>query len=232
VDILADARRVADFILSLEGFAVSPRKVQAYGHMGATITDSVLQAGVNYRTVVEPRVKRVLQTYPEAKTSGAFLSVIERHGAGSVLNWQHPEKPRRVHELTSFFVAMNVETEEALGDWLHTAGKCEELLGMKGIGPKTVDYLKRFAGISAVAVDRHVRRFIHAAGVRRAAYDEIQLVVAFAADLLKVPRCSLDHAIWSYSSEIGRPESRNGDPCAKAVGSRPAARGRRSAEPM
>jgi len=232
VDILADARRVADFVSSLDGFMISPRKVQAYGHMGATITDSILQAGVNYRTVVEPRVRHVLQTYPEAKTSGAFLSIIERHGAGGVLNWRHPEKPRRVHELTSFFVAVNVETEETLRDWLLDAGRREELLKLKGIGPKTVDYLKRFVGISVVAVDRHVRRFIHSAGVRRAAYDEVQLVVAFAADLLKVPRCSLDHAIWSYSSEVSRTKRQDGYPCTRAVGSRPAASDTRSAEPM
>src|ERR1051325_10185241 len=231
MDILADARRLADFIASLDGFMISPRKVQAYGHMGATITDSILQAGVNYRTVVEPRVRRVLQTYPEAKTSGAFLSVIERHGAGGVLNWRHPEKPRRVHELTSFFVAMNVETEEALRNWLLAAGRCEELLKLKGIGPKTVDYSKIFVGISAVAVDRHVRRFIQSAGVRRTAYDEIQMVVAFAADLLKVPRCSLDHAIWSYSSVVSRTERRDGDLCTRAAESRPAARDTRSDEP-
>jgi hypothetical protein len=204
MDILADARRVADFIVALDGFTISPRKVQPYDHMGATITDSILQAGVNYRTVVEPRVRRVLQTYPEARTSRAFLSIIERHGACGVLNWRHPEKPRRVYELTSFFVAMNVETEESLRCWMLGADRCEELLKLKGVGPKTVDYLKRFVGISAVAVDRHVRRFIHSAGVRRAAYDEIQMVVAFAADLLKVPRCSLDHAIWLYSSEVSR----------------------------
>src|SRR5215208_7225358 len=135
MDILADARRVADFIVVLDGFTISPRKVQAYDHMGATITDSILQAGVNYRTVVEPRVRRVLQIYPEAKTSRAFFSVIERHGVGSVLNWRHPEKPRRVYELTSFFVAMNVETEESLREWLLDPDRCEELLKIKGVGP-------------------------------------------------------------------------------------------------
>jgi hypothetical protein len=204
MDILADARRVADYIVTLDGFTISTRKVQPYGHMGATITDSILQAGVNYRTVVEPRVRQVLHKYPEAKTSTAFLSVIEYYGAGGVLSWRHPEKPRRVHVLTSYFVSMNVQTEACLRELLLDTGRCEELLKIKGIGPKTVDYLKRFAGISAVAVDRHLRRFIYSAGVRRAAYDEVRLVVAYAADLLRVPRCSLDHAIWTYLSKPAR----------------------------
>jgi hypothetical protein len=207
MDILADARQLADFVTSLNDFRISSDKLQFYDHMGATITDSILQAGVNYRTVVEPRVRQVLRRYPEAKTSGAFLAVIERHGADCVLNWRHPEKPRRLYELTTFLVNLNLETEQALQGWLLDPYNCEQLLQLKGIGPKTIDYLKRFVGISTIAVDRHVRRFLNFAGVQRDAYDEIQQVVAFAADLLRVSRSNFDHAIWSYSSEMTRTQS-------------------------
>jgi hypothetical protein len=204
MDILADARQLADYIISLRDFTISPYQMQSYGHMGATVTDSILQAGVNYRTVVEPRVKQVMQRYPEAKTSRGFLTVIERYGADCVLNWKHPEKPRRVYELTAFFVAINLETEQCLKSWLLHPNNCEKLLMLKGIGPKTIDYMKRFVGISTIAVDRHVRRFLNSAGVQRATYHEIQVVVAFAADLLRISRSSLDHAIWSYSSNMAR----------------------------
>jgi hypothetical protein len=202
MDILADARQLADFIVSLHDFRISSHEVQSYNHMGATITDSILQAGVNYRTVVEPRVKHVLREYPVAKTSPSFLDVIDQHGVDFVLNWRHPEKPRRVRDLTIFFVKLNVETEADLKYWLLDSDNCQRLLDLKGIGPKTVDYMKRLVGISTIAVDRHMRRFINLAGVKREAYDEIQIVVAFAADLLKISRSNLDSAIWLYSSEI------------------------------
>lgn len=200
MDILADARRLADFVASLNDFKINPHEVRSYGHMGATITDAVLQSGLNYRTVVEPRVRCVLHQYPNAKTSSAFLGVMEEVGANRVLNWRHPEKPRRAHELTSFFVRMNVESEESLAWWLLDSNNCRQLTGLKGIGLKTVDYLKCFAGIPAIAVDRHVRRFLHSAGVRRDRYQDVQTAVAYAADLLRVPRSSLDHAIWIYST--------------------------------
>jgi hypothetical protein len=35
-----------------------------YGHMGATLTDAVLQSGISYETVVLPRVERILRDYP------------------------------------------------------------------------------------------------------------------------------------------------------------------------
>lgn len=36
-----------------------------YDHTGAVISDAGLQAGINYRWVVYPRVERVLSDYPE-----------------------------------------------------------------------------------------------------------------------------------------------------------------------
>ena len=37
-----------------------------WNHMGATLADAVLQRGIDYKAVVEPRVKNLKAAYPEA----------------------------------------------------------------------------------------------------------------------------------------------------------------------
>jgi hypothetical protein len=196
--LLRDARQLTNYILSLPNFGFSVKQFTGYGHMGAVITDTILQPGLNYRTVVAPRVKSVIVRYPTAQTTSAFLAVIKTDGVGYVLNWQHPEKLSRTQHLTRFLVNANVDTEEQLKSWLLHPANCLSLLEIRGIGAKTVDYLKNLVGISTVAVDRHIRNFVANAGIQCKDYSEVRLVVEFAADLLGIPRCSLDRAIWSY----------------------------------
>lgn len=197
----SDSRKLVDFIESLGDFVIRSINNRGYGHMGATITDSILQAGLNYRTVVEPRVRAVLEAFPFAKTSTEFLGILKEHGANNILSWKHPEKPRRVNELTTFFVAESVDTEECLGQYLSYAFNCEKLLTLNGIGPKTVDYLKNFAGIPTIAVDRHISHFVAVAGISCSSYEEISRMVCIAADLLATPASDLDFAIWDYVSQ-------------------------------
>lgn len=194
------AQKLAHFVQSLDDFDILPLGKRGYGHMGATITDSILQAGLNYKTVVLPRVKEVLKAYPLATTTSSFLQVLSAHGANRVLRWSHPEKPRRVYELTEFFVNARVDTEECLANWLLDANNCEALLTVNGVGLKTLDYLKNFAGIAVVAVDRHITNFVLTAGIKCNGYQETQDIVCIAAELLNVVPSDLDHAIWSYVS--------------------------------
>jgi len=198
---MVDSRKLVDFIESLGDFVIQPLNNRGYGHMGATITDSILQAGLNYKTVVEPRVRAVLEGFPLATTSTEFLGILTEHGANRILSWRHPEKPRRVHELTTFFVDENVDTEECLGRYLSSAINCEKLLALKGIGPKTLDYLRNFAGIPTIAVDRHINRFVAVARIECSSYRETSSIVYAAADLLAVRASDLDYAIWKYVSE-------------------------------
>lgn len=197
----SDSRKLVDFIESLGDFVIRSINNRGYGHMGATITDSILQAGLNYKTVVEPRVRAVLEGFPLATTSAKFLGILTEHGANKILSWRHPEKPRRVYELTTFFVAESVDTEECLGQYLRCSTNCEKLLTLNGIGPKTVDYLKNFAGVPAIAVDRHITHFVAVAGINCKSYDEISQTVYTAADLLSASASDLDYAIWEYVSQ-------------------------------
>lgn len=200
MSLLVDARKLADYIGLLDDFHIDTAPISGYGHMGALLADAVLQAGVNYRTVVQPRVQRILSVYPDAHTISELHFLIRCHGAGTILKWKHHEKPKRYEELTACLLASSVETEDNLREWLLLPASCSSLRSIKGIGPKTVDYIKNLAGHSTVAVDRHIFRFAARAGITRNEYQEIRTVVGYAADLINVPRCSLDRAIWSYLS--------------------------------
>ena len=184
----------------IDGFFSLVSNRVGYGHMGATIADTVLQAGLNYRTVVAPRVRRLLSRWPSAYTSSRFWRGIRRYRLGSVLSWGHPEKLRRIEELTLFLCDSRLETEDDLRCWLQDPCSRQIVMSLRGFGPKTADYLKMLVGLPAVAVDRHVRLFVASAGCRCADYDEIQEVVSSAAARVGVPPSQLDHAIWAYMS--------------------------------
>ncbi len=198
---LQDARILADYISSINGFIIDRNPIITYGHMGAIITDTILQSGLNYKTVVKPRVKKILKKYPSHKTTSDFLKILTTEGSDCVLNWSHPEKINRVLKLTNFFADLKVEKEKHLKSWIVSSSNCKMLLKIKGIGPKTIDYLKKLVGISTVAVDRHIRKFVACAGIEIKGYNDIRSVVEFAADLLDIPRYSLDQAIWSHSAK-------------------------------
>jgi hypothetical protein len=198
MDARSAAQHLVFHIRNLEDFDLSTGLTSTYGHIGAVLSDAILQAGMNYRNVVAPRVERILREYPESKTTSAFLALLNRYGAEEILQWRHPEKPIRIRLLTEHLVCSGVESEQDLSEWLMVPENCQALLHLPGIGPKTIDYLKILVNIPAVAVDRHIRNFIFDAGIPQRKYDEIRLVVALAADLLKIPPRNLDHAIWKY----------------------------------
>jgi endonuclease III-like uncharacterized protein len=81
------------------------------------------------------------------------------------------------------------------------------LLQLKGVGPKTVDYLKMLVGIPTVAVDRHIKNLAKDIGLQCKHYEDVQKVVGLAADHLGVDPNSFDWAIWSYLSTKGTVKS-------------------------
>lgn len=186
---------------------ILPLKPVLYGyrHMGATLTDAILQAGLNYASVVGPRVSRIIHSFPHATTTSRFLDLIDKFGANYLLDWNHPEKPTRLIAIANFFYVRSVETENCLREWLQKPCSESSLRSIRGVGPKTVDYLKILVGIPAIAVDRHINEIVGRAGVNSRNYVEIRNIVEEAADRLKVNRTSLDYAIWVYASQTGPP---------------------------
>lgn len=201
----SNALRIKDYIDSINDFIfVKPEICPYRGHIGALFTDVILQAGMNYRHIVWPRVSHVLDNFPEAKTVSGFAEILDNYGTANVLHWGNAEKVQRMNELVEFCLYQQIETSRQLSDFLSIDENVSNLKDIRGIGKKTCDYLKRLLGFDTVAVDRHIRSFIKRADVYLDDYNEIKDVVEFAADFMDKSRRELDYSIWSYMSKKER----------------------------
>ena len=95
------AEAIAAYVGSRPDFVMVDSVGECYLHMGATLCDAILQAGLNYEMVVEPRIRRILAEYPDAKTTTAFADVVDKVGASAVLGFQGGPKPERLRELVA-----------------------------------------------------------------------------------------------------------------------------------
>lgn len=193
--------KLQTYIESLHSFPIDTNYESDYDHMGAIISDSILQAGVNYKTVVEPRINRLLDLFPEAKTTSIFFELINVIGPNYILKWNHHEKPLRLINLTGFLKENYVESHIDLKNWIQIPTNQKELLQINGIGPKTVDYLCKLVNIQTIPIDRHIRSFVNAAGISCNTYLEFQQIVQNTAALLGVTENNLDSAIWQFMTK-------------------------------
>jgi hypothetical protein len=199
-----DITTLTAYVRSLDDFQIQESFDGDYGHMGATITDAVLQAGLRYETVVKPRVQRVLEQYPQARTTTGFLTLIREEGLEQVWQWKHPEKPARALALAAFFQAEGIETEADLRAWLLHEENIPRLKQNRGVGDKTADYLKILVGIHTSAVDRHLYAFLADAGIPVSSYQQAKAILDGTADRLGVSRTHFDHSVWEYMSSPAR----------------------------
>jgi hypothetical protein len=171
VDDEGSAERVAELVRVLvpcmsgsmhSGRLLRPR----YTHMGAILADTALQAGLSYSTVVQPRIERLLRTFPAAVSITGLCKDLSETSASVFLNWTHPEKVERFVNLVEACSSASVDTIWDFQEWVVTRIAAAALGSIRGIGPKSVDYLRMLAGHSAVPMDRHLFRFIAMAGVR------------------------------------------------------------------
>ena len=193
---LSRARAIANYAerqgVSLSAISRRP----STSHMGAALADAILQSGLNYHAVVRPRVDRILTVYPEAAIVSGLRNILKGRGASEFLNWRHSTKITRFVCLVALLEADGVECVVDLRSWLGRRCARDQLLELHGIGPKTYDYICCLVGMDHIAVDRHVKTFANEAGVLISAYDELQVAVSFAADLLGLARRDFDAWIW------------------------------------
>jgi hypothetical protein len=168
-----------------------------YNHAGALLADVVLQAGLSYRTVVWPRVGRILKQFPDANRVSALIYVVRSGRTADLLDWQHPAKIARFENLVDFLHAAEVDTTEDIRRVLKSDTFCADLQLLNGVGPKTIDYMSCLVGIESIAVDRHIRSFAAKAGVDGNEYKFLKNVFCFAADLLSISRREFDAWVWS-----------------------------------
>ena len=196
-----DAHKFADYVSNHPQFEICTREGPVYDHMGAITADAVLQAGINYRSVVKPRIDFILNEYRRFPTLPDFAAVLQRHGAKKVLRWSHPEKPRRLNALVDLLLLVDISEINDLVGWLEASQNREKLLKIKGIGPKTVDYLSVLVGLPFVAVDRHIRSFVRGAGILASNYEDVRELLIVSAELLNLPVTTLDCSIWNHESQ-------------------------------
>ncbi|CAG2128901.1 hypothetical protein [Cupriavidus plantarum] len=194
--VLMAARRIADCARDEGALAEQNIPRATCGHLGAVLADSVLQAGLNYATVVRPRVLAILRTYPQLGTVSALLGLIEARGTGDFLSWRHHEKVARFEALVAFLKAWGVEDVQDLRAQLTLEAFRSAMQTLHGIGPKTVDYMGCLVGIESIAVDRHVRTFARKVGVENDDYHFLRKAFCCAADLLALPRREFDAWLW------------------------------------
>lgn len=195
---MGDAERVVAFIRANPDFELI-YAMEGWGHMGATLTDAILQAGIDYKSVVLPRAKKVHDNYPDAKTTSGFAAVLARECASKVLNWSG-DKLNRLAALVNLLLENGIETEDQLRMWLASPENLNQVRQIKGIKDKTTDYLQILVGIQAVAVDRHLFGFLARAGIVTNDYGRANTILKEAAALLGVEPALFDHSIWKYMS--------------------------------
>lgn len=197
----SNALRLKEYISQIDDFKfIEPEYCPYINHVGALFTDTILQAGVNYRSVVWPRVAHVLDTFPYATTVSIFAEILENYGTANVLHWSNAEKIQRMNELVLFCLDHQIETSRQLTEFLRYEQNVNMLKDIHGIGNKTCDYLKRLLGFDTVAVDRHIRSFMESADIYCDDYFDIKEIVEYAADFMEKTRRELDYSIWLYMS--------------------------------
>lgn len=172
-----------------------------YYHMGATITDSILQAGMNYRHVVYPRILKLLTEFPDYKTTCDFIILMQVIPLTELVDWKNEKKLQRIHDLSWFFFNNRVENEDQLAAWIDIEENASQLKKISGVGPKTFDYLKMLSGNQAIAIDRHLFAFLELAGIFIKTYQEASSVYSKASELLGVSNYELDRKVWLYMTK-------------------------------
>ena len=201
------ARLIADYASA--NLALTQRVEGAYtrrgwAHAGATLADASLQAGLRYHTVVLPRVQRLIRAHPEMTTISQLQATLAEVPPERLLQWRHQSKISVFLQLTERLASVNVDTCAEMRGWLRQERHRGQLCRIKGVGPKTADYLALLVGVDIVPVDRHVASFVAASGADVRGYHATQRVVGFAADLLGVSRSNLDGSIWRWATQPGQ----------------------------
>lgn len=193
------SEQLANFIRQKEFEPITQRT--PYYHMGATITDSILQAGLNYRYVVYPRVLKLLTKFSDYRTTCDFIILMQVVPLMELVDWKNERKLQCISDLSWYLFNNGIENENQLALWLDADKNINQLRKINGVGPKTVDYLKMLSGNQAIAIDRHLFAFLELAGIFNRTYLEASLIYNQASELLGMSKYELDRKVWLYMSK-------------------------------
>lgn len=198
-----DAQKLVEHI-EKSGIEVRPSKV-SYSHMGALISNAILQQRRKYATFVVPRVKKIEAAWPDATTTTRFLDRLDTGGLTEVAEVRG-RFPNYIRNLTVFLQAKGIESPDQLReefDAADPAGFLRDLRRVVGVGPKTRDYLGILSGSKRyAAVDARVQARVRDAGVSEpTSYAHVAAVIEAAAAIMKCEVADLDKAIWLWEKK-------------------------------
>ncbi|MEU1257597.1 hypothetical protein ABZ445_30315 [Streptomyces chartreusis] len=174
---------------------------RGWTHMGAVICDASFHARRKYRSTVRPRLQRLQEAWPDADTVRGFQARLAGEDLAAVMHFNAPRRVSTAHGITDLLVANGVDTRADLYAWLDHRASRAALRTVKGVGPKTVDYIGILVGRSQVAIDVHLRAFAAEAGVSGLSYEQLRTVYEEAAALLAHEPGGFEHAVWQFKSK-------------------------------
>lgn len=130
---MSPSEQLANYIRAHPDFRIVTEMDGQYGHMGATLSDAVLQAGVKYETVVRPRIQRLRREFPHANTTSAFKRLLQERGATEILQWNGGRKLETLAALIELLLPEQIETEEEFREWIREPANLVRLRKIKGI---------------------------------------------------------------------------------------------------
>lgn len=172
-------------------------------NMGATIIDGILQAGLNYKNVVKPRVDKFKNEHRTVKTTTDFYNLISTNDLSELINMKG-QKIERIHTLVKFLKNEKIETEDDFYTWLLNNDNLLALSNLKGIKGKTIDYLKILTGHKeSIAIDSRLLNFIKICcpDLDNMTYEFAKELLMKTAKNLRVDPATLDFSIWTYMTD-------------------------------
>ncbi len=194
-----NARKLANYISSTN-LRIVKKNSYDYNNMGALLTDIVLQAGLSYENVVLPRVSFILNVLNKKNTLKDYVAFIEIHGIEYALQCKNKRKINLMKDLLVFLSNHNINKCTDFKNFIKDLRNHQELIAIKGIGPKTINYTQKLLGLDTIAVDRHIITYCKNAGINESNYFNIKKIVEYAADFLNIPRSVMDDSIWYFMS--------------------------------
>jgi hypothetical protein len=174
---------------------------RGWTHMGAVICDASFQARRKYVSTLRPRLLQLQAAWPDAATVRGFQTRLATEDLATAMNFNSPRRVATAHGITDLLVESGIDTRADLNAWLGHQANRIALRTVKGVGPKTVDYIGNLVGRSQVAVDVHLRAFAADASVSGLTYAQLRGVYEETAALLGHEPSGFEHAVWRFKSQ-------------------------------